>query len=141
MGKIVKMSFEGQNLQLIGKCTAVLCFQKEIDSRGCSDQALGLHTWIFPFYSNKFIGIYLRFQVSVYRTIGPLVFTIFAQNIDCDYTIEPPQRGGSNKYPQSMFWSKNRYTLYTTVSQYKNGVLRGYTFYGHVFLMWSQGMF
>ena len=40
-------------------------------------------------------------------------FLIFAQNIDCGYTLEPPQRGGSNEYPQSMFWSinkKNRYT-------------------------------
>ena len=26
-----------------------------------------------------------------------------AQNIDCGYTLELPQRGGSNKYPQSMF--------------------------------------
>ena len=48
-GKIVKMSFEGQNLQLIGKWTAVLCFQKEIDSRGCSDPALGLYTCIVSF--------------------------------------------------------------------------------------------
>ena len=31
-----------------------------------------------------------RYQVSVYRTIGPLVL-IFAQNIDCGYTLEPPQ--------------------------------------------------
>ena len=30
-------------------------------------------------------------------------FLIFAQNIDCGYTLEPPQRGGSNEYPQSMF--------------------------------------
>ena len=27
----------------------------------------------------------------------------FAQNIDCGYTLEPPCRGGSNEYPQSMF--------------------------------------
>ena len=33
---------------------------------------------------------------------------IFAQNIDCGYTLEPPQRGGSNEYPQSVFWSKNK---------------------------------
>ena len=33
---------------------------------------------------------------------------IFAQNIDCGYTLEPPRRGGSNEYPQSMFWSKNK---------------------------------
>ena len=27
--------------------------------------------------------------------------------MDCGYTLEPPRRGGSNEYPQSMFWSKN----------------------------------
>ena len=32
-----------------------------------------------------------------------VVFIIFAQNIDCGYTLEPPQRGGSNENPQSMF--------------------------------------
>ena len=36
------------------------------------------------------------------------IFLIFAQNIDCWYTLEPPQRGGSKEYPQSMFWSKIR---------------------------------
>ena len=36
------------------------------------------------------------------------IFLIFAQNIDCGYTLEPPRRGGSNEYPQSMFWSKNK---------------------------------
>ena len=28
---------------------------------------------------------------------------IFAQNIDCGYSLKPPQRGGSNEKPQSMF--------------------------------------
>ena len=36
------------------------------------------------------------------------IFLIFAQNIDCGYLLEPPRRGGSNEYPQSMFWSKNK---------------------------------
>ena len=36
------------------------------------------------------------------------IFLVFAQNIDCGYTLEPPRRGGSNEYPQSMFWSKNK---------------------------------
>ena len=40
-------------------------------------------------------------------------FLIFAQNIDCGYTLEPPRRGGSNEYPQSMFWSKNKKNSYT----------------------------
>ena len=40
-------------------------------------------------------------------------FDIFAQNIDCGYTLEPPHRGGSNEYPQFMFWSKNMKNRYT----------------------------
>ena len=33
-----------------------------------------------------------------------IIFLISAQNIDCGYSLEPPRRGGSNEYPQSMFW-------------------------------------
>ena len=35
-------------------------------------------------------------------------FHISAQNIDCGYSLEPPRRGGSNEYPQSMFPSRNK---------------------------------
>ena len=41
------------------------------------------------------------------------IFLIFAQNIDCGYTLEPPRRGCSNEKPQSIFWSKNRKNRYT----------------------------
>ena len=44
------------------------------------------------------------------------IFLIFAQNIDCGYSLEPPQRGGSNEYRQSMFWSKNKKNMYTRVN-------------------------
>ena len=44
------------------------------------------------------------------------IFLIFAQNIDCGYTLEPPRRGGSNEYPQSMFWSKNKKNRHTPVN-------------------------
>ena len=27
---------------------------------------------------------------------------------DCGYSLEPPRRGGSNEYPQSMFLSRNK---------------------------------
>ena len=30
-------------------------------------------------------------------------FLVFAQNLDCGYTSEPPRRGESKEYPQSMF--------------------------------------
>ena len=33
---------------------------------------------------------------------------ISAQNTDCRYSLEPPRRGGSNEYPQSMFLSRNK---------------------------------
>ena len=35
-----------------------------------------------------------------------IIFLISAQNIDCGYSLEPPRRGGSNGYPQSMFWAE-----------------------------------
>ena len=34
------------------------------------------------------------------------IFLTFAQNIDCGYTLEPPRRGGSNEYPQSILEQK-----------------------------------
>ena len=36
------------------------------------------------------------------------IFHISAQNIDCGYSLEPPRRGGSNEYPQSMFLRRNK---------------------------------
>ena len=32
-----------------------------------------------------------------------IIFLISAKNIDCGYSLEPPRRGGSTEYPQSMF--------------------------------------
>ena len=34
------------------------------------------------------------------------VFHISPQNMDCGYSSEPPQQGGSDEYPQP--WSKNK---------------------------------
>ena len=42
-----------------------------------------------------FTGVYMNFLIS-------------AQNIDCGYSLELPRRGGSNKYPQSMFRAEIR---------------------------------
>ena len=36
------------------------------------------------------------------------IFHISAQNIDCGYSLEPPHRGSSNEYPQSVFWAEIR---------------------------------
>ena len=40
-----------------------------------------------------------KFQIK-----NSYIFHISAQNIDCEYSLEPPRRGGSNEYPQSMFF-------------------------------------
>ena len=47
-----------------------------------------------------FYTVKLRFT-GVY-----IIFIIFAQNKDCGYSLEPPRRGGSKEYPQSMFWAE-----------------------------------
>ena len=44
------------------------------------------------------------------------MFFIFAQNIGCGYTLELLHRDGSNEYPQSMFWIKNKNNRYTPVN-------------------------
>ena len=44
-------------------------------------------------------------------------FHIYTQNIDCKYSLEQSRRGGSNEYPQSLFFvvvflfCKKKYTL------------------------------
>ena len=44
------------------------------------------------------------------------IFQMSAQIIDCGHSLEPPRRGGSNEYPQSMFVSKIRKIMYTPVN-------------------------
>ena len=44
------------------------------------------------------------------------IFLISAQNIDCWYSLEPPRRGGSNEYPQSIFWAEIRKIMYTPIN-------------------------
>ena len=60
-------------------------------------------------YTEIFVGVKNEnFQQKIFD-----IFLIFAQNIDCGYTLEPPRRDGSNEYPHSMFWSKNKKNRYT----------------------------
>ena len=49
------------------------------------------------------------------------IFLISAQNIDFGYSLEPPRRGGSNEYPQSMFLSRNKKNnVYPSKPQFYN---------------------
>ena len=66
------------------------------------------------------------------------IFHISAQNIDCGYSLEPPRRGGSNEYPQSMCWAKirknNVYPCKPQFNYVKVG-FKGSKLYRHVFVM------
>ena len=65
--------------------------------------------------SMQYIEILLALKIENFQLKNFDIFLIFAQNIDCGYTLEPPRRGGSNEYPQSMFWSKIKKNRYTPV--------------------------
>ena len=78
------------------------------------------------------------------------IFYFSAPNIDCRYPLEPPRRGGSNVYPQSMFLSRNKkkyvypcnpvfFCFFFNTKVGFKGV--GAKLYRHVFLMytvWSE---
>ena len=50
-----------------------------------------------------------NFQLKIFD-----IFSYFcSKHIYCGYSLEPPRRVGSNEYPQSMFWSKNKKSRYT----------------------------
>ena len=57
-------------------------------------------------YENTPIQIHRKFYLQKPENFQIKISDIFhisAQNIDCGYSLEPPRRGGSNEYPQSMF--------------------------------------
>ena len=62
-------------------------------------------------YENMPIQIYWQFYhqiMKIFRQKSPIFFIFLLKNIDCGYSLEPPRRGGSNEYPQSMFLSRNK---------------------------------
>ena len=73
----------------------------------CNLQIMCLH------YENKSIQIYWKFyhqKNESFQMKNSKLFHISAQNIDCGYS------GGSNEYPQSMFWAEIRKIMYTPVN-------------------------
>ena len=68
-----------------------------------------LFLFIYFFFIYLFLFFYL-FILFIY------FFFFFAQNRDCEYTLKPPRPGGSNEYPQYMFWIKNKENMYTSVN-------------------------
>ena len=61
----------------------------------------------------QYTVMFLALKIENFQLKNFGIFLFFAHNIDCGYTLEPLRRGGSNEYPQSMFWSKNKKNRYT----------------------------
>ena len=81
------------------------CMVTKHGSKGFHYEKLPMqYTEIFKVLKNE------KFQKKIFD-----IYPIFAQNIDCGYMLEPPRRGGSNEYPQSMFLSKDKKNRYTPV--------------------------
>ena len=62
-------------------------------------------------YENMPIQIYWKFyhqKNGIFQVKKSDIFHISARNINYGYSLEPPRRGGSNEYPQSMFLSRNK---------------------------------
>ena len=57
--------------------------------------------------AHAIIHNFFGYKIEIFQ-LKIFVIFFFAQNIDCGYKLEPPRQGGSNEYPQSMFWSKNK---------------------------------
>ena len=97
------------------------------------ENLINLEYHIYPKYSQQCLFTYISLQQSHFTTYAlrkhaysnilkfsppknwkildkkTLTFFIFLlKNIDCGYSLEPPHRGGSNEYPQSMFLSRNK---------------------------------
>ena len=69
-------------------------------------KVLVVHVHVNLHYENmpmQYIEIFKIVKNENFQRKNFDIVLIFAQNIDCGYTLEPPRRGGSNEYPQSMF--------------------------------------
>ena len=75
---------------------ATMCFRRPVMKQGTSRK----HAYI----------ILTPISPLLYSKTGAdrgytLFFLFLLKNVDCGYSLEPPWQGGSNEYPQSMFWA------------------------------------
>ena len=72
----------------------------------------------------QYTAIFLSCTIENFQFNNIEILSIFAKNIDCGYTLEPPQLetpylGGSIGYPKSMFENKNNKKMYNPVKPCK----------------------
>ena len=56
----------------------------------------------------KYIENFTTKKEKILDKKNSVSFHISSQNIDCGYSLELPRQGGSDKYPQSMIFIKNK---------------------------------
>ena len=58
----------------------------------------------------QYTEIFYAVKIEKFICKNSDLFNNFALNMNYGYTLEPPRRGGSNEYQQSMFWIKKTKT-------------------------------
>ena len=85
--------------QPLHSCSLIKSFTGTAGSQESKTSSGGItKTYLYNFDPLKLHFYIVKWVCRVY-----IIFLISAQNIDCGYSLEPPRRGGSNEYPQSMF--------------------------------------
>ena len=90
-------------------------------SSGTGTEKRTLNTWSGPTVCTRntdvslalrkhAIQIYWKFSHQKWKLLGKKFwyFSYFCSKTDCGYSLEPPRRGGSNEYQQSIFLSRNK---------------------------------
>ena len=67
--------------------------------------AFWVASWKYAYQMWTPLKPHLCSKSVVYRAIH-YFFLFLPINIDCGHSLEPPRWGGSNEYPQSMFWAE-----------------------------------
>ena len=79
----------------------IKCWMSGKQCRAWSDAVLCITKTCLFKYTENFTTKKRKFSDKKFQ-----YFSYFAQNIECGCSLEPPRQGGSNEYPQSMFWAE-----------------------------------
>ena len=119
----IKVGFKGgQN------CIGMFSWWNVSTESKCTDQALRMRRMSLNFctfhmledhYENTPIQIYRKFhlqKLKIFRYKNLRYFSYSCSKHRLRYSLEPPRRGGSNEYPQSMFWAEIWKIMYNPVN-------------------------
>ena len=93
---------------MINKCEKNPSYWQNVIVFGCLDNIIILYALMLKFITKTYLYNFNPrkphfYIVKLGFTGVHFVFLFLLKNIDCGYSLEPPRRGGSNEYLQSMF--------------------------------------